>query len=152
MATVKKIKKAQGGDTLRTKDLAALAHQKRGMGSLSSSFVKKAGPIKNETGTLTPFQKKQLAEYMNKAGTARKMYEALPNVGRVVGKSAADIPKDSKLQKQKSGGKTMLKRADGSVSQRGLWDNLRANKGSGKKPTAQMLKQERKIKSQSKNK
>ena len=46
--------------------------------------------------------------------------------------------------------KQMLKRADGSTSQRGLWDNLRANKGSGKKPTAQMLKQERKIKSKSK--
>ena len=40
----------------------------------------------------------------------------------------------------------MIKRADGSYSQRGLWDNIRANKGSGKKPTAQMLKQERKIK------
>ncbi len=46
----------------------------------------------------------------------------------------------------------MIKRKDGSVSQRGLWDNIRANKGSGKKPTAQMLKQERKIKAQSKKK
>jgi len=42
--------------------------------------------------------------------------------------------------------KTMMKRADGSYSQRGLWDNIRANKGSGKKPTAEMLKQEKKIK------
>jgi hypothetical protein len=41
----------------------------------------------------------------------------------------------------------MIKRKDGSYSQRGLWDNIRANKGSGKKPTAQMLKQEKKIKS-----
>ena len=40
----------------------------------------------------------------------------------------------------------MIKRKDGSYSQRGLWDNIRANKGSGKKPTAEMLKQERKIK------
>ena len=40
----------------------------------------------------------------------------------------------------------MIKRADGSYSQRGLWDNIRANRGSGKKPTAEMLKQERKIK------
>ena len=48
--------------------------------------------------------------------------------------------------------KQMIKRKDGSVSQRGLWDNLRANKGSGKKPTAQMLKQEKKIKSQTKKK
>jgi hypothetical protein len=42
--------------------------------------------------------------------------------------------------------KPMMKRADGSYSQRGLWDNIRANKGSGKKPTPEMLKQERKIK------
>ncbi len=44
----------------------------------------------------------------------------------------------------------MLKRKDGSYSRRGLWDNLRKNKGSGKKPTKQMLEQERKIKSQEK--
>jgi len=43
--------------------------------------------------------------------------------------------------------KPMMKRADGSTSQKGLWDNIRANKGSGKKPTPEMLKQERKIKS-----
>jgi hypothetical protein len=42
--------------------------------------------------------------------------------------------------------KQMMKRKDGSTSQRGLWDNIRANKGSGKKPTAEMLKQEKKIK------
>jgi hypothetical protein len=42
--------------------------------------------------------------------------------------------------------KQMLKRKDGSYSQRGLWDNIRANKGSGKKPTKDMLKQENKIK------
>jgi hypothetical protein len=46
----------------------------------------------------------------------------------------------------KTGGKVMMKRADGSTSQHGLWDNIRAAKGSGKKPTAEMLKQERKIK------
>jgi hypothetical protein len=48
--------------------------------------------------------------------------------------------------------KEMIKRKDGSVSQRGLWDNIRAAKGSGKKPTAAMLKQEKKIKAQSKKK
>jgi hypothetical protein len=60
-------------------------------------------------------------------------------------------------KKFKSGGKQMLKRADGSVSQRGLWDNIRAaakrNKAAGKrgkKPTAAMLKQERKIKAKGK--
>ena len=44
----------------------------------------------------------------------------------------------------------MIKRKDGSVSQHGLWDSIRANKGSGKKPTAAMLKQEKKIKSKKK--
>ena len=44
----------------------------------------------------------------------------------------------------------LIKRKDGSYSRRGLWDNIRANKGSGKKPTAAMLKQERKIKAKSK--
>jgi hypothetical protein len=47
-------------------------------------------------------------------------------------------------KKAKSGG--MIKRADGSKSKRGLWDNIRANKGSGKKPTKAMLVQEKKIK------
>ena len=47
----------------------------------------------------------------------------------------------------------MMKRADGSYSPRGLWDNLRKkaaeNKKTGatpKKPTKEMLAQERKIK------
>ena len=52
------------------------------------------------------------------------------------------------IKKAKTG--AMLKRADGSTSKRGLWDNIRANKGSGKKPTAAMLKQEKKIKAKSK--
>jgi hypothetical protein len=48
-------------------------------------------------------------------------------------------------QKMAQGGK-MIKRADGSYSKRGLWDNIRANRGSGRKPTKQMLEQEAKIK------
>jgi hypothetical protein len=55
--------------------------------------------------------------------------------------------------------KEMIKRKDGSVSQRGLWDNLRKkaaeNRKTGAKPkppTKEMLKQERKIKAQSKKK
>jgi hypothetical protein len=42
-------------------------------------------------------------------------------------------------------GGEMIKRADGSYSQRGLWDNIRANKGSGRKPTREMIEQERKL-------
>jgi hypothetical protein len=44
----------------------------------------------------------------------------------------------------------LIKRKDGSYSKRGLWDNIRANKGSGRKPTEQMLEQEKKIKRESK--
>jgi hypothetical protein len=42
--------------------------------------------------------------------------------------------------------KNLIKRQDGSYSQRGMWDNIRDNAGSGKKPTKEMLKQEKKIK------
>jgi hypothetical protein len=68
-----------------------------------------------------------------------------------------ESPKAAPKKKMKTGGKQMLKRADGSTSQRGLWDNIRAaakkNKAAGKpgkKPTAAMLKQEKKIKAKSK--
>jgi hypothetical protein len=53
-------------------------------------------------------------------------------------------PSMSLIKRYMQGG--MIKRADGSYSRRGLWDNIRANRGSGKKPTKQMLEQERKIK------
>ncbi len=50
----------------------------------------------------------------------------------------------------KKNGKEMIKRKDGSYSERGLWDNIRDNKGSGKKPTKTMLAEEKKIKRKSK--
>jgi hypothetical protein len=46
----------------------------------------------------------------------------------------------------------LLKRKDGSYSKRGLWDNIRDNRGSGKKPTKQMLAEEKKIKTKTKKK
>ena len=46
---------------------------------------------------------------------------------------------------QYAGGGEMIKRADGSYSQRGLWDNIRDNAGSGNEPTREMIEQERKI-------
>ena len=70
--------------------------------------------------------------------------EMISNFSEAEIKKAKAAPK----KKMKSGG--MLKRADGSYSKRGLWDNIRANRGSGKKPTAAMLKQEKKIKSKTK--
>lgn len=41
--------------------------------------------------------------------------------------------------------KKKLKREDGSRSPRGLWDNIRDNRGSGRKPTPEMLEQAEKI-------
>lgn len=46
--------------------------------------------------------------------------------------------------------KDMIKRKDGSYSRHGLWDSIRENKGSGKKPTKEMLSQEKKIKNKQK--
>lgn len=63
----------------------------------------------------------------------------------LLGALTAETMYDSKKQ-----GGEMIRRADGSYSRRGLWDNIRANKGSGKKPTKQMLEQDRKIKAQEK--
>jgi hypothetical protein len=74
--------------------------------------------------------------------TLKGFFSGAPRVGK-----ALDYSNESTY---KSGG--MIKRADGSMSKRGLWDNIRANKGSGKKPTSAMLKQEKKIKAQTKKK
>ena len=51
------------------------------------------------------------------------------------------------MSKMAKGGK-LIKRADGSYSRHGLWDSIRENAGSGRKPTKKMLKQEAKIKSE----
>jgi hypothetical protein len=71
-----------------------------------------------------------------------------PRVSTGGGKEDKGIEDVKKLLKNKAGG--LIKRADGSYSKRGLWDNIRANKGSGKKPTKQMLQQEKKIKAKTK--
>jgi transcriptional regulator CtsR len=47
-------------------------------------------------------------------------------------------------------GGEMIRREDGSYSRRGLWDNIRDNRGSGKEPTKEMLEQEAKIKANKK--
>lgn len=85
-------------------------------------------------------------------GDFAKMLEGNKPKPKPKPKSAAPKKKlkaGGKVSKAK-GGKEMIKRADGSYSQRGLWDNIRAAKGSGKKPTAAMLKQEKKIKAKAK--
>ncbi len=98
----------------------------------------------------------------NKPKKAVKKYESSPfskaaldkkkreeGYKKVTDKMKKKLKAGGKVTKAK-GGKEMIKRADGSYSQRGLWDNIRANRGSGKKPTAAMLKQEKKIKAKGK--
>lgn len=72
------------------------------------------------------------------------MFNSQPNYFGLNNPIAQNTFKDV-LGYMKKGGE-MIKRADGSYSRRGLWDNIRDNRGSGKKPTKQMLEQERKIK------
>ena len=123
----------------------------------------KAGASTTTTKTTEPIGVKFFKEGKNykaqvtkKVGDKNATYEALsPNMNyaqELANKKALTTPGDSlrtvKPVVRKNGG--MLKRADGSYSKRGLWDNIRANKGSGKKPTKQMLVQEKKIKAKSK--
>ena len=69
--------------------------------------------------------------------TKKKVEPTAPKSGIKSNKSGQTPPK-----------KEMIKRKDGSTSERGLWDNVRANIGSGKKPTKSMLKEGKKINKQ----
>jgi hypothetical protein len=75
--------------------------------------------------------------------TIKKLVKSAPRM-----RGVTPVPNGPLIKKDgtslKKGG--MIKRADGSYSKHGLWDSIRENKGSGKKPTAEMLKQEKKIK------
>lgn len=136
MATVKKVKKAQKGIKVTADSTKYYKDQEKSYRTLSKSE-------KGDT-EVSKFNKDFFDRAAGKAVSDQlRQYHKGSS-----GYDANGFP----IKKKKSGGKVMLKRADGSVSQKGLWDNLRAAKGSGKKPTAQMLKQEKKIKSQTKKK
>jgi hypothetical protein len=117
------IKKAQSGIVAKFKKVGEDLKQANSNYKTSDSLRK------------LPITGKTLKEKLENSKTNRAKADSLYKAGK-------------KLEGMKSGG--MLKRADGSYSKRGLWDNIRANKGSGKKPTAQMLKQEKKIKAKTK--
>lgn len=101
--------------------------------------------IKGFRKTVTPIKKKKDVDL---SAPGKGMIKELEKKGSMPASKKNVGRKGIKIKAK--GGKEMIKRADGSYSQRGLWDNIRANRGSGKKPTAQMLKQERKIKAKSK--
>ena len=136
-------------------------------GKFKGSTLKSGGAIKKAKSgastttkkTTNPIGVKLLKEGKNykaqvtkKVGDKNVTYEGIsPNMdfAKVLANDKAlTRPADSLRTVNKNGG--MLKRADGSYSKRGLWDNIRANKGSGKKPTKQMLQQEKKINAKTK--
>lgn len=128
--------------------LSALAHQKRGMGPVDNTYVKKSGPIMNELGTLNEDQVKQVKNYMNKSSTAEKIYQVLPNVGRIFGKSAADVPSKKTggavKKKMKNGGslsglKASAKRV-GPVDPKGAYTAVQKKTLAGDKGKASLTK------------
>jgi hypothetical protein len=103
------------------------------------------GRVKAGFNSQTPFSKGAWENFI-KSGRAvgfyddpNTVYSAMRTVLPVTAAAAAS-------QEFKYGG--MIKRADGTYSRRGLWDNIRANRGSGKEPTKEMLEQEKKIKAE----
>lgn len=88
----------QGGNykPLTEEELSALSHQFRGSNSDKTNYTSDFGTVKNSLGYLTPREKSQLQEYMNKSGTLEKVWQGLPNL---LGNSgSAAIPKDSRLK------------------------------------------------------
>ena len=145
-----KVKKAQLGGLIKAgvkafgKATAKSASKSTSKTAATVDRLKEAGTIANKKAPAKAFKKdlENDTYFKNLIRKSLKFGEEQKNIRQKL------APTD--VQKNRSGGKTMLKRADGSYSQRGLWDNIRANKGSGKKPTAQMLKQEKKIKAKRK--
>lgn len=110
---------------------------------------KKKAVVDSVESEMFPGKKIPKSQSNYATGNIAKMLESAKSKPKAKSAPKKKFEAGGKLSKAK-GGKEMIKRADGSYSQRGLWDNIRAAKGSGKKPTAAMLKQEKKIKAKSK--
>ena len=152
MANVKKtVKKAQDGKEVIKGSRPGLGVFKTTKERTTVGGIAKPYKYKRESIDTTGYSKgKSSYQLKTEEGEGDKT-----GYSKVTSSKSKTVPRKKVMStlsslKMKSGGKQMLKRADGSYSQRGLWDNIRANKGSGKKPTAQMLKQEKKIKAKSK--
>ena len=114
-------------------------------------LIKKKGPYAGSTlKTGGKIKKAMLGAIMGMAGGKdNPIYKKTTEMRGKIGSAALGMPGMKPIAK---GGK-MIKRADGSMSKRGLWDNLRSkaaqNKKTGAKPkapTKAMLTQEKKIK------
>jgi hypothetical protein len=90
-------------------------------------------------------------EQLMAEGASEQDIEELKMLQEQVREESGIAAQEQMEQSMKNGGQ-MIKRADGSYSKRGLWDNIRKkaaeNKRTGKtpkKPTAEMLRQEKRI-------
>lgn len=151
------IKKAQVGDTIVPKKVyipgRATAEQRAAQQKVREVNIRKRDSVLQRNANVAGITREELRKQQEK--NDRK--PEVPISGLCTGKSdggKGSCTTGNRSEKRtvrdirKNGG--MIKRADGSYSKRGLWDNIRANKGSGKKPTKQMLVQEKKIKAKSK--
>jgi hypothetical protein len=157
---MKNIKKAQDGSSVKKTNAQRLLEARENRKKLDSitaikraEIVRKKDSIVNRNANARGMDRETYNKTVKKESKKPDAvsYETCdPNFSSTRCKVSKKAAKQSKsdFKKMKSGG--MLKRADGSYSKKGLWDNIRANKGSGKKPTKQMLQQERKIKAKSK--
>jgi hypothetical protein len=108
--------------------------------ALTNSYTPSQQIMYKDGGQLGDPHKRMLRKQNRETRRAQRAYERASKKANRKG-----------ISPYKDGGE-MIKRADGSYSPRGLWDNIRANQGSGKKPTKEMLEQERKIKAEEKKK
>ena len=135
---MKKLKKAQSGDSV----------------SVAKSTLKRGGKSPAaQKYDVSPMLKADMEYREKRLGEAKMKQKRLQfDKDKTMAESAMEA---KSVPKKKMGG--MIKRADGSMSKRGLWDNLRSkaaqNKKTGAKPkapTKAMLSQEKKIKSKGK--
>jgi hypothetical protein len=152
--TKKALKKAQLGSLVKGLVKSAVKSTGKAVAKKAPKVLTLAEKVEAKKFALTPAEKKigKDAEKTLKKLNINKYNETPPPAFKLTAEQKANNDRILKNANNtmKSGG--MIKRADGSMSKRGLWDNIRANKGSGKKPTAQMLKQEKKIKANTKKK
>lgn len=159
-----KISKAQAGKSLKPgqrlteSGKVVSGKEAKRVTALEKSMVSeltKRGPVWDTTTTKKSTPKKNM-----KMGGKLKKAQGGMSIPAMI-KSKIEDKQAEKYKKggtvKAKGGKQMIKRADGSYSQRGLWDNLRSkaakNKATGAKPKAPskaMLAQEKKIKAKSK--
>ena len=163
------IKKAQNGDTLTVKKPMTYAEKRAAQQLVKEKNIRARDSILNRNANARGMTREEVRAQQEKdKNKPDACVDGLRGVGKdnegCSGSQGASERRVKREARRKNGGPVkkakagaMIKRADGSMSRRGLWDNLRSkasqNKKTGakpKSPTKQMLVQEKKIKAKSK--